>query len=171
MRRQFGRAQTFAVRNLGDQPVFFEFLGSNPASQRSYRAAIRGAAIGDDRCACPDFTTNDLGTCKHIEFVLGRLERNRTAVKLLRRCHDDALAFIARARDAERRRRVVDAAYPRGARGPGLRTLVKAELYPYQAEGVLFAAGPGGACSPTRWGSARPCGPSPPPKSSWAGPA
>src|SRR5262249_1183972 len=39
---------------------------------------IRGPQPGDNFCACPDFATNALGTCKHIEFTLGRLSRRRT---------------------------------------------------------------------------------------------
>lgn len=34
---------------------------------------IRGTNVGDNHCSCPDFQTNDLGTCKHIEFALGQL--------------------------------------------------------------------------------------------------
>src|SRR5579863_401025 len=75
LRRQFGREQKFKVGNLGDEPVFSEYLVTNPKSGGTYRVAIRGAQPGDNFCACPDFATNDLGTCKHIEFVLARLER------------------------------------------------------------------------------------------------
>ena len=39
--------------------------------------AIRGRAPGQNVCSCPDYATNHLGTCKHIEFALGRLERRR----------------------------------------------------------------------------------------------
>jgi len=41
--------------------------------------AIRGLNTGDNYCSCPDYATNELGTCKHIEFVLGRLEKKRGA--------------------------------------------------------------------------------------------
>lgn len=49
----------------------------NPVSNRSYRVAIRGAQPGANYCACPDYATNELGTCKHIEFVLAKLEKVR----------------------------------------------------------------------------------------------
>lgn len=210
LRRQFGRAQAFKLKNLGEQPVFSEFQVTNPQSGGSYRVAIRGAQAGENFCACPDFATNDLGTCKHIEFVLGKLERkrggkqalargfhppyseiylqyggerqvrfragtqcpqalNRRAARLFNgspagelpaahfakldaflketqksghelRCYEDALGFIAQVRDTEERRRIIDEAYPQGARDSKLKTLVKVELYPYQAEGALFAA-------------------------------
>ncbi len=85
LRRQFGRAQSFKLENLGDEPVFSEFRVSNPDSGAAYRVAIRGAGLGENYCACPDFATNLLGTCKHIEFVLGRLERRRGGKAALRR--------------------------------------------------------------------------------------
>jgi len=56
------------------------------------------------------------------------------------RVYDDALEFIAHARDAERRRELIDTAFSNGARSRGLRQLVKVPLYPHQAEGALFAA-------------------------------
>jgi superfamily II DNA or RNA helicase len=210
LRRQFGRAQSFKVENLGDEPVFSEFRVTNPQSGGSYRVAIRGTQPGESFCACPDFATNDLGTCKHIEFVLGWLEKKRGGKKALAqgfhppyseiylqyggerqvryragtecpaalvkraaslfsgppagalpvvhfpkleaflaeaqksehelRCYEDALGFIAQIRDAQERRRIIDTAYPQGAESGALKQLVKADLYPYQAEGALFAA-------------------------------
>ena len=77
LRRQFGREQTFRLKNLGDEPIFSEFEVANPATKRTYRVAIRGREPGDNFCSCPDFATNTLGTCKHIEFTLATLERKR----------------------------------------------------------------------------------------------
>ncbi|MDJ0861705.1 MAG: DEAD/DEAH box helicase [Gammaproteobacteria bacterium] len=85
LRRQYGRDQSFTLENLGDELIFSEFAVHNPASGRTYRVAIRGAGLGDNYCACPDFATNLLGTCKHVEFVLGRLERRRGGKAALRR--------------------------------------------------------------------------------------
>ncbi|HEU0201167.1 MAG TPA: SNF2-related protein [Burkholderiaceae bacterium] len=59
--------------------------------------------------------------------------------------YDDALAFVAQLRDAEHRARVLAAAYPKGAKDKRLARLVKTRLYPYQAEGALFAARAGRA--------------------------
>src|SRR5262245_9718739 len=77
LRRQFGREQKYMLRNLGEQPVFSEFAVTNPESKRTYHVQIRGLAPGDNHCTCPDFATNTLGTCKHIEFTLARLERKK----------------------------------------------------------------------------------------------
>ena len=75
LRRQFGREQRFTLQNLGADRLFSEFQVGNPQTRSTYRVAIRGSAPGRNFCTCPDFATNDLGTCKHIEFTLSRLER------------------------------------------------------------------------------------------------
>ncbi|MBI4568412.1 MAG: DEAD/DEAH box helicase [Planctomycetes bacterium] len=75
LRREYGRAQSFRWKNLGEHPVFSEFEVTNPETRRTYRVRIRGAARGENFCTCPDFAVNTLGACKHVEFVLGRLER------------------------------------------------------------------------------------------------
>src|ERR1700761_4608958 len=77
LRRQFGREQAFKLVNLGEHPVFSEFRVTNPQSRNSYKVRIRGRGVGENACSCPDFATNTLGTCKHIEFTLSRLERKR----------------------------------------------------------------------------------------------
>ncbi len=84
LRRQYGREQNFALENIGTEPVFSEFRVTNATSRGHYRVAIRGAGVGDNYCSCPDYATNELGTCKHIEFTLARLEKRRggrTALK------------------------------------------------------------------------------------------
>ncbi len=77
LRRQFGREQDFRVKKIGSEPIFSEFEVTNPQTKRSYRVAIRGAALGENFCSCPDFSANTLGTCKHIEFTLARLGQKR----------------------------------------------------------------------------------------------
>ena len=54
------------------------------------------------------------------------------------RCYDDVLAFVADHQDAERRRCIVDANL-KDIGSPAFNDLLKAELYPYQREGALFA--------------------------------
>ena len=215
LRRQFGREQAFGLENLTSEPFFSEFRVSNPASKSSYRVAIRGLGPGGNFCSCPDYSTSELGTCKHIEFTLARLEKKRGAKAAFARgyqpafselylrndgrrrihfragtdcppalreaaadlfdagldwmlpddCYDeldsfmvmvsksghefrayeDALDFIAGRRDAERRASKLEQLFPQGAADPALQTLLKAPLYPYQAEGALFAVRAGRA--------------------------
>src|ERR1700733_5126775 len=214
LRRQFGRAQAFGLENLGSEPFFSEFRGSNPASKSSYRVAIRGLGPGGNFCSCPDYATNELGTCKHIEFTLGRLEKKRGAKAAFARgyrpvfselylrndgkrsvhfragtdcplalreaaaglfdaesgilpdqsfaelehfmaaasrsghelrAYDDALDFVAGRRDASRRTAKLAQLFPHGASDAKLLALLQAPLYPYQAEGALFAVRAGRA--------------------------
>ena len=84
LRRQFGREQDFRLKNIGEQPIFSEFDVFNPQSQSTYRVHIRGLQPGENFCSCPDFATNTLGTCKHIEFTLAALERKRGGKETLR---------------------------------------------------------------------------------------
>ncbi|MDI4235833.1 MULTISPECIES: DEAD/DEAH box helicase [unclassified Bradyrhizobium] len=215
LRRQFGREQAFGLENLGSEPYFSEFRVSNPASESSYRVAIRGLGPGGNFCSCPDYATSELGTCKHIEFTLARLEKKRGARAAFARgyqpafselylrnegkrsvyfragtdcppavskaagelfdvarngilpeerfgelepfmavtskhghelhAYDDALDFVAGRRDADRRASKLEQLFPRGAADPKLLALLKVPLYPYQAEGALFAVRAGRA--------------------------
>ncbi|MCA0242474.1 MAG: DEAD/DEAH box helicase [Proteobacteria bacterium] len=215
LRRQFGREQVFTLRNLGSEPVFSEFLVGNDGSGSSYRVSIRGSAPGSNGCTCLDYATNQLGTCKHIEFTLAALARKRGGKSALARgftpayselrldhagarrvrlspgsdcpppllaqarklfdanagwalpqdrlaelpafvakaakaghelrCEDAVWQFAALLRDADHRRTLFAQAYPQGAADPALAQLLKVPLYPYQAEGALFAARAGRA--------------------------
>jgi hypothetical protein len=79
LRRQFGREQSFLLENLGRDPFFSEFRVINPVSKSSYRVVIRGPGPGGNFCSCPDYATNELGTCKHLEFTLAQLEKKSVA--------------------------------------------------------------------------------------------
>ncbi len=84
LRRQFGRSQEYRLKNLGEQPIFSTFEVNNPQTRGVYRVHIRGPRPGDNYCSCPDFATNTLGTCKHIEFTLAALERKRGGAAALK---------------------------------------------------------------------------------------
>ena len=84
LRREFGRQQKFRLKNIGREPVFSEFHVTNPQTRKTYRVAIRGVQPGDNFCSCPDFAVNTLGTCKHVEFTLAKLERQRGGKAALR---------------------------------------------------------------------------------------
>ena len=61
------------------------------------------------------------------------------------RAYDDALDFVAGRRDEGRRALVLERMFPRGAADPKMTNLLKVPLYPYQAEGALFAVRAGRA--------------------------
>ena len=106
LRRQYGRAQPFGLENMGTEPVFSDFRVSNPQSGGAYRVAIRGPLPGDNSCTCGDFATDALGTCKHIEFVLGRLEKRRGGRSALHRGFQPPYSEIVLQYGAERKVRL-----------------------------------------------------------------
>ncbi len=79
IRRQRGLEGKFRIQNLGRNRVFSDYQVTNPASGGQYRVSIRGFDVGDNLCECPDFKTNTLGTCKHIEAVLATLRADAPA--------------------------------------------------------------------------------------------
>jgi ERCC4-related helicase len=94
LRRQFGREQSFELENLTNETFFSDFRVSNPDSRSSYRVAIRGPGPGGNFCSCPDYATSELGTCKHIEFTLARLEKKRGARTALARGYQPAFSEL-----------------------------------------------------------------------------
>jgi hypothetical protein len=94
LRRQFGREQAFGLENLGSEPFFSEFRISNPVSKSSYRVAIRGLGPGGNFCSCPDYATSELGTCKHLEFTLARLQKKRGAKTAFARGYQPAFSEL-----------------------------------------------------------------------------
>ncbi len=117
LRRQHGAAQPFVLKKVGKEKVFSDFLVTNPASRRTWRVAIRGEEPGVSFCSCPDFATNLLGTCKHVEFVLATLRRRRGAARLLREGFRPAWSSVSLVYGARRRLklRLAEGA-PRGLR-------------------------------------------------------
>lgn len=80
LRRQRARAGRFTIENLTPRKkVFADYRVTNPESGGQYTVAVRGFAVGDNACTCPDFKANTLGTCKHIEAVLEHLREDLPA--------------------------------------------------------------------------------------------
>ena len=208
LRKQFGIAQNFIVKNIGDHPVFSDFTVHNPASGKTYKIAIRSREAGLNFCSCPDFKVNLLGTCKHIEYVLYKIksvernkylfskgntqyyssislkygterkvylrigENNYYKIKELSReyfdkdnylkpeafdeyeifqekvlaldnefrCYPDAVDYIIDVRTRHKRFQQIENKFACGINSPELDSLIKAKLYSYQKEGILFAA-------------------------------
>jgi hypothetical protein len=79
IRRQRAAEGKFRIQNLGRNRVFSDYQVTNPATGGQYKVGIRGFEVGDNSCDCPDFRTNTLGTCKHIEAVLAALREETPA--------------------------------------------------------------------------------------------
>ena len=81
LRRQRARDGKFAIDNLGKKKVFSEYRVTNPQTGGAYTVIIRGLDVGENICTCPDFKTNTLGTCKHVEAVLEALRDEMTTIR------------------------------------------------------------------------------------------
>src|SRR3954451_21134184 len=74
LRRQRAKSSRLAIRNLTKKKVYSDYEVTNPESGGRYTVTVRGFDTGDNTCTCPDFKSNTLGTCKHIEAVLDHLK-------------------------------------------------------------------------------------------------
>lgn len=83
LRRQAAERENLIVRAAKDAPSGYFTVG-NPTTKREYSVVYRGSNNEWNYCSCPDFHTNQLGTCKHIEAVNiadgGRYARRRYAL-------------------------------------------------------------------------------------------
>ncbi|MFP3912776.1 MAG: DEAD/DEAH box helicase, partial [Desulfobacteraceae bacterium] len=73
-RRKRGTEEIVKVVNQGSHPVYspFEVVST---SDRTYIVQIQSLTERINTCTCPDYYTNTIGTCKHIEGVLAHLEK------------------------------------------------------------------------------------------------
>jgi superfamily II DNA or RNA helicase len=94
LRREYGRDQEFQVANVGEEPFFSEFAVTNPQSGRTYRVAVRGLEPGVNYCSCPDFAVNALGTCKHVEWLLHKLQGKRGAKTAFKKGHKPSYSEV-----------------------------------------------------------------------------
>ena len=203
LRTQVAEKEHFDIENIGDQTIYSDYSVFSPNSKNTYKVALRSKDNSLNFCSCPDFRTNLLGTCKHIEAVRLMLSKKRGVKKLLDivpeisysslyisyyenravklrigtenrkqfekwskhyfdsnntllpaayldiekllndaqkinssfRCYADALEFIIEQRDNVHRRELL---LKKG--DELLKGLSKVTLFPYQKEGIMFAA-------------------------------
>ncbi len=86
-RRERAREEIKKVVNQGNHPLFSLFEVTS-ISGRTYRVEIRSLDELQNSCTCPDYQTNLIGTCKHIEGVLA----------YLREAYGERLATLAQQR-------------------------------------------------------------------------
>jgi len=73
-RRKRGQTELVKIVNQGQHPVYSTFEVTS-ASERVYTVQIRSLTERLNTCSCPDYRTNTIGTCKHIEGVLANLAK------------------------------------------------------------------------------------------------
>ena len=76
-RRQRGAEEPIELESLEPDYPFFGTFMVHSGSGGGYHVEIRSLEQRSNTCECPDYRVNDLGTCKHIEAVLFRLEHKR----------------------------------------------------------------------------------------------
>lgn len=83
-RAQRGRTEV-SVEHLAGDPWFGIWKAASVASSshrlQSYKVHIRSLRERKNYCTCPDWISNQLGTCKHIEAVLHKVKKGRKGAK------------------------------------------------------------------------------------------
>ena len=75
-RKLRGQEESFSITNLAPGHPVHSTFSVDSKSGLTYQVEIRDARDSAFACTCPDFRTNGLGTCKHVEAVL-HLTRRR----------------------------------------------------------------------------------------------
>ncbi|MFC2708643.1 MAG: hypothetical protein ACFN0U_02805, partial [Porphyromonas asaccharolytica] len=71
LRKQFAEQNDFTVTHLDKNRIWGDYMVQSGSNH--YRVAFRGVRSDRNYCACLDFRTSGLGTCKHIEAVANYL--------------------------------------------------------------------------------------------------
>jgi superfamily II DNA or RNA helicase len=74
-RRLRSTSERMQIRSADSSKPWVDYNVTSQESGRSYRVSLRGQAIGESYCSCPDFKTNLLGVCKHIFRVKTHVEK------------------------------------------------------------------------------------------------
>ncbi len=103
LRKQFAATQQFKVTNREGTSVFSDYNVFNPLTNKTYKVAIRSITPDYNFCSCPDFATNNLGTCKHIEFILARFQNNPRLRRILEKGYTPEYTSMTLRYGAERK--------------------------------------------------------------------
>lgn len=100
IKERIKRARTeVSVKHLSGKPWFgtWEAVSSGSATHFSqrYRVTIRSLQERTNICSCPDFLNNQLGTCKHIEAVLHKLQKRRDRARIRKLPPPSSYVYLA----------------------------------------------------------------------------
>ena len=206
LRVKFAEKSTFGIKKSSGHKVFSDYIVNNPVSKNTYKVSIRDNDNSMNFCNCFDFKTNNLGTCKHIEAVLLKINSNEKLSKILKtsykpnyssfyidyrndkairlrigsenikeyenlsnsyfdsnnflpkenyhkfyeiykeahkinnsfKCYSDVISSVVNYIEDVNRKKIIDTKF--STNNGEFNHLVKAELFPYQKEGVKFAS-------------------------------
>jgi SNF2 family DNA or RNA helicase len=74
LRQQIAAEEHFVITKTGQEQLFADYDVYSTKTGNTYKTALRSADNSLNFCSCPDFKTNQLGTCKHIEAVLLKIK-------------------------------------------------------------------------------------------------
>ena len=74
-RKARAELEKFNIQNLEPSQAYYSDFMVGSKADKKYHVEIRSLQEHSNSCNCPDYRTNGLGTCKHIEFVLNRLKK------------------------------------------------------------------------------------------------
>jgi hypothetical protein len=94
LRRQIAEKSVFTISNNGEGLVYSDYGVYNPATKNTYKVALRSAGNSLNYCSCYDFKTNQLGTCKHIEAVLLKINKKPALRKALQQPYSTAYSSM-----------------------------------------------------------------------------
>lgn len=83
LREQFAAEKFFHIQKIEPGGIYGDYHVRSDGSRISYKVALRSADNTLNYCSCPDFKTNQLGTCKHIEAVLLKIKSKPATKRLL----------------------------------------------------------------------------------------
>ena len=94
LRKQIAEKSVFNITNTGEGLVYSDYTVHNPGTKNTYKVALRSADNSLNYCSCYDFKTNQLGTCKHIEAVLLKINKKPALRKALKLPYDTAYSSM-----------------------------------------------------------------------------
>ncbi|WP_352423852.1 DEAD/DEAH box helicase [Proteiniphilum sp.] len=80
LRKQAAQKEFLDIEPVDKKQAPGDYNVRNPQTGYVYKVAFRGTDSAWNYCSCPDFKTNQLGTCKHIEAVQLYLENHNKRV-------------------------------------------------------------------------------------------
>jgi SNF2 family DNA or RNA helicase len=94
LRKQIAEKSDFTISNNGEGVVYCDYSVHNPGTKNTYKVALRSADNSLNYCSCYDFKTNQLGTCKHIETVLLKINKKPALRKALQQPYNTAYSSM-----------------------------------------------------------------------------
>lgn len=86
-RAERARTEKMQMRSMDPSQPWTDYVLTSAESGKTYRLTLRGEALGESYCSCPDFRSNTLGTCKHVMHALHKV-RQRFPATVRRRPYE-----------------------------------------------------------------------------------